>query len=110
MSERKRRHFAAEYKAESVKFIEESDRSLQSVAKELGVHANQLQSRHNEILAAGTAEALAKQKGEAAELVRLRRENRWLERENEILKRAAAYSLHSDRWRAGCKFTREVGT
>ncbi len=48
--------------------------------------------------AAGTAEALAKQKAEAAELARLRRENRRLEQENEILKRAAAF------------FAREVGT
>ena len=42
MSEKKRRRFTAEYKAESVKFYEESGRSLQSVAEELGVHANQL--------------------------------------------------------------------
>ena len=37
------------------------------------------------------AEALAKQKAEAAELVRLRREIKRLEQENEILKRAAAF-------------------
>ena len=98
MSERKRCHFTAEYKAESVRFYEESGRSLQSVAEELGVHANQLRSWRNEILAAGTAEALAKQKAEAAELARLKRENRRLEQENEILKRAAAF------------FAREVGT
>ena len=42
MSERKRRRFTAAYKAELVKFYEESDRSLQPVAEELGVHANQL--------------------------------------------------------------------
>ncbi len=87
ISERKRRHFTAEYKAESVKFYEESGRSLQSVAEELGVHANQLRSWRNEILAAGTAE-----------LARLRRENRRVEQENEILKGAAAF------------FAREVGT
>lgn len=98
MSEKKRRRFTAEYKAESVKFYEESGRSLQSVAEELGVHANQLRGWRIEILAAGTAEALAKQKAEAAELARLRRENRRLEQENEILKRAAAF------------FAREVGT
>src|SRR3712207_5466842 len=39
--------------------------------------------------AAGSAEALAWQKVEAAELARLRREVKRLEQENEILKRAA---------------------
>ena len=39
----------------------------------------------------GSAEALARQKAEAAELARLRRENKRLEQENEILKRAAAF-------------------
>jgi transposase len=45
----------------------------------------------NEHLAAGSADALARQKAEAAELVRLRREVKRLEQENEILKRAAAF-------------------
>ena len=91
MSERKRRHVTAAYKAGSVRFCEESGRSLQSVAEELGVHADQLWNWRNEMLAAGTAEALAKQKAEAAELTRLRRENRRLEQENGILKRVASH-------------------
>ena len=89
--ERKRRRFTAEYKAEAVKRLEESGKALQQVAAELGVHANQLRTWRNERLAAGSADALARQKAEAAELARLRRENRRLERENEILKRAAAF-------------------
>ena len=52
---------------------------------------NQLRSWRNEHLAAGSAEALARQKAEAAELARLRREVKRLEQENEILKRAAAF-------------------
>lgn len=99
MSEKKqRRRFTAEYKAEAVKLLEESGRSLQSVADELGLHANQLRGWRNEHLAAGSAEALARQKAEAAELQRLKRENKRLEQENEILRRAAAF------------FAREVGT
>ena len=39
-----------------------------------GVHANQLRGWRNEQLAIGSAEALVRQKAEAAELVRLRRE------------------------------------
>jgi transposase len=91
MAERTRRRFTAEYKNEAVKRLEESGRSLQEVADALGVHANQLRGWRNEQRAAGSAEALAKQKAEAAELVRLRREIKRLEQENEILKRAAAF-------------------
>jgi transposase len=89
--QRTRRRFTAEYKAEAVKRLEESGKSLQQVAGELGVHANQLRTWRNDILAAGSAEASARQKAEAAELARLRREVKRLEQENEILKRAAAF-------------------
>ena len=88
---RTRRRFTAEFKAEAVRLLEESDNPLQQVAAELGVHANQLRGWRNEHLAAGSVEALARQKAEAAELARLRRENKRLEQENEILKRAAAF-------------------
>ena len=88
---RTRRRFTAEFKVEAIKLLKESGRPLQAVAEELGVHANQLRGWRNEHLAAGSAEALARQKAEAAELARLRRENRRLEQENEILKRAAAF-------------------
>jgi transposase len=91
MEKRKRRRFTAEYKAEAVKRLEESGEALQQVADELGVRANQLRGWRNERLAAGSAEALARQRAEAAELVRLRREVKRLEQENEILKRAAAF-------------------
>jgi transposase len=88
---RTRRRFTPEFKTEAVKLLEESGRPLQAVAEELGVHANQLGGWRIEHLAAGSAEALARQKAEAAELARLRRENKRLEQENEILRRAAAF-------------------
>ena len=88
---RARRRFTAEFKNEAVRLLEESGRPLQAVAEELGVHANQLRGWRIEHLAAGSAEALARQKAEAAELARLRRENKRLEQENEILRRAAAF-------------------
>ena len=88
---RTRRRFTSEFKTEAVRLLEESGRPLQAVAEELGVHPNQLRTWRNEHLAAGSAEALARQKAEAAELARLRRENKRLEQENEILRRAAAF-------------------
>src|SRR5919205_670313 len=91
MEKRKRRQFTAEYKTEAGKPLAESGKPLQAVADELGVHPNQLRGWRNEHLAAGSAEALARRKAEAAELARLRREVRRLEQENKILKRAAAF-------------------
>ena len=106
--ERKRRRFTAEYKAEAVKLLEESGRPPQAVAEELGVHANQLRGWRNERLAAGSAETLARQKAEAAELVRLKRENKRLEQENEILKRAAASATSLEPVALGAEFAREA--
>ena len=88
---RTRRRFTGEFKTEAVRLLAESGRPLQAVAEELGIHPNQLRGWRNEHLAAGSAEALARQKAEAAELARLRRENKRLEQENEILRRAAAF-------------------
>jgi transposase len=86
-----RRRFTSEFTSEAVKLLAEGGKPLQQVAAELGIHANQLRMWRNEQLAAGSAEALARQKAEAAELARLRREDKRLEQENEILKRAAAF-------------------
>src|ERR687886_269927 len=91
MEKRKRRRFTAEYQAAAAKRLEESGKTLQAAGEELGVHANQLRGWRNERLAAGSVEALARQKAEAAELARLKRENKRLEQENEILERAAAF-------------------
>ena len=52
METRKRRRFTAEYKSEAVKRLAESGKTLQAVAQELGVHANQLRGWRNEHLAA----------------------------------------------------------
>ena len=51
---RTRRRFTAEYKAEAVKRLEESGKSLPQVADELGVHVNQLRGWRNEQRAAGS--------------------------------------------------------
>jgi transposase len=87
MEKRKRRRFTAE----AVKRLAESGKPLQEVSEELGVQPDQLRGWRNEHLAAGSAEAVARQKAEAAELARLRREVKRLEQENEILKKAAAF-------------------
>jgi transposase len=64
---------------------------LAEVATELGLSPGQLSAWRTEHLAAGSAEALAARKAEEAETLRLKRENKRLEEENLILKKAAAF-------------------
>ena len=88
---RKRRRFTAEFKAEAVKRLLEGGKGLSEAATELGISPGQLSGWRAEHLAAGSAEALAARKAEQAEVQRLKRENRRLEEEVEILKKAAAF-------------------
>src|SRR5919112_1265201 len=87
---RTRRRFTAEYKARAVKRLLEGGRGLSEVATELSVSSGQLSTWRTKHLAAGSAEALALRKAEEAEMLRLKRENKRLEEENLILKKAAA--------------------
>ena len=92
MAERRtRRRFTAEFKAQAVKRVLEGGKGLTEVATELGVSTGQLSTWRTEQLAAGSAEALAARKADEAEMQRLKRENRRLEEENLILKKAAAF-------------------
>ena len=92
MAERQtRRRFTAEFKAEAVKRLLDGGKGVSEVATELGLSPGQLSAWRNEHLAAGSAEALAARKAEQAELQRLKRENKRLEEEVDILKKAAAF-------------------
>ena len=92
MAERRtRRRFTAEFKARAVERLLEDGKGLSEVATELGLSPGQLGAWRNERLAAGSAEALARRKAEQAETQRLRRENKRLEEEVEILRKAAAF-------------------
>jgi transposase-like protein len=91
MAERRtRRRFTAEFKVQAVKRLLEGGKGLSAVATELGLSPGQLSAWRNEHLAAGSTEALAARKAEQAEMQRLKRENKRLEEEVEILKKAAA--------------------
>jgi transposase len=91
MAERRtRRRFTAEFKAQAVKRLLEG-KGLSEVATELGLSPGQLSTWRNQHLAAGSAEALAARKAEQAEVQRLKRENKRLEEEVEILRKAAAF-------------------
>jgi len=87
---RTRRSFTREFKAQAIKRLLDGGRGLSEVATELGLSTGQLSTWRSEQLAAGSAEALAARKAEEAEVQRLKRENRRLEEENLILRKAAA--------------------
>ena len=88
---RTRRRFTAEFKAQAVKRLLEGGKGLSEVATELALSPGRLSAWRTEHLAPGSAEALAARKAEQAELQRLKRENKRLEEEVEILRKAAAF-------------------
>src|SRR5689334_8543484 len=88
---RTRRRFTAEFKAQAVERLLEGGKGPGEVATELGLSPGQLGAWRTEHLAAGSAEALAQRKAEQAELQRLKRENKRLEEEVEILGKPAAF-------------------
>src|SRR5437667_12767753 len=92
MAKRKRRAFTREFKAEAVRLVRESGKSVPTVARELDLTETALRSwvRQAEIDAGrGTPGALTT--AEREELGQLRRENRTLRMERGILKKAAAF-------------------
>jgi transposase len=88
---RTRRRFTAEFKVQAVRRLLDGGKGLTEVATELGLSPGQLSGWRSEHLAAGSAEVLAARKAEQAELQRLKRENKRLEEEVEILKKATAF-------------------
>jgi transposase len=89
---RKRRKFSQEYKAEVVKVVRESGKTLTQVCDELELAPSSvsLWVKHAAI-DEGRGPAGALTTAERQELARLRKENRELRREKEFLGKAAAF-------------------
>ncbi|MDQ3631597.1 MAG: transposase [Actinomycetota bacterium] len=82
--------YTDEFKREAVKLLRSGDRSVPQLAKELGVSQGSLRTWAAQLdVDEGKAEGLSS--AEREELKRLRRENRILAEEREILKKAAAF-------------------
>jgi len=89
---RPRRFFTKEFKTEAVRIVREGGKPLAKVAKDLDLTETSLREwvRQADVDAGrGAPDALTTTERE--ELVRLRRENRVLQMEREILKRAATF-------------------
>ena len=89
MARRHRRKFTDEFKAETVKLIRESGRTVGSVAKELSLTETAVRNWVKNAEASGSVDAL--QPDQQAELKRLRKENQELRMEKEILRKATAF-------------------
>jgi transposase len=90
MGTRTRPPYPPAFRAEAVQLVHANGRSLTQVAKDLGVHHETLRSwvKQTEI-DGGRRDGLTTE--ERMELARLRRENRILKEEREILRKAAAF-------------------
>jgi transposase len=92
MVARKRRRFTEEFKAETVRLVREEGKAIAAVARELDLTESAVWrwvQQGKVELGQGPPGALSR--AEREELVRLRRENRQLQMEREILKKAAAF-------------------
>ena len=92
MKKRKRRSFTREFKREAVRLCEVGDRNIAQVAKDLDFGETALREWvKRAAVDAGKGPVGALTTEEREELTRLRRENKRLQKEREILKKAAAF-------------------
>ena len=86
---RQRREYSEDFKRDAVALVTDQGYSIAEAARSLDIVANILGRWKREYEARASGEALSQDERE--ELKRLRRENRELRMEKEILKKASAY-------------------
>ena len=91
MSRRQRRSFSTEFKADTVRLCAAGDRSIGQVAKDLGLVESAVRRWVEKAPKARAGAPGVLTATERDELIRLRRENKRLVMEREILKKAAAF-------------------
>lgn len=92
MARRKRRQFTDEFKADTVRLVKTSGRSVGDVARELDLTETALRDWVRQAAVdAGEGPPDALTTTEREELARLRRENKRLRQERDILKAAATF-------------------
>jgi len=89
---RTRRSFTKEFKADVVRLCRADDRTIAEIARDLDLTENAVRAWVKQAaIDEGNGPPDALTSGEREELTRLRRENRRLQMEREILKKAAAF-------------------
>jgi transposase len=82
-----RRRYDRAFKVSAVELLEKSDRPLVQIARELGIHDSMLRRWRNQVRSRGSKAFDEAGRAERSEVVRLRRENRRLKRELEMVKK-----------------------
>ncbi len=95
MTKRHRRKFTDEFKAETVKLVRTSGRTIGSVARELNIGETVLRRWVQRVEVSGSVDSLSLD--ERSELQRLRKENQELRMEKEILRKATAFFAKESR-------------
>ena len=86
--------YTKEFKLEALRLMASSDRPASEIAMKLGIRRNQLYKRKEQMAKKGDVAPGKRgrpKKEEQSELARLRQENKRLQEENEILKKAAVF-------------------
>ena len=98
MERRQRRRFTPEFKARTVELVRSSGKPIAQVCRELDLTETAVRRWVDQArIDAGEREGLTSQERE--ELARLRKENRVLREEREILRKAAAFFARQDETR-----------
>ena len=82
-----RRNFDRDFKLSAIKMSESSDLPLVQIARSLGIHDSMLRRWRTQVRLKGPSVFDESGRAERSEVVQLRRENRRLKREVEILKK-----------------------
>jgi transposase len=96
-SRRTRRRFSEEFKEGAVRLVVDEGKSVGAVARELDLTASALAQWVQHTRAEQTAGTSGLMKAEREELARLRKENRILAEERDILKKATAFFARQSR-------------
>jgi transposase len=94
---RTRRQFSEEFKEGAVRLVLDEGRTVGAVARELDLTASALSLWVRQARAERTQGKSGLMKEERAELARLRKENRILQEERDILKKATAFFAKQSR-------------
>jgi len=96
-SKRVRRHFTDEFKASTVRLVLDEGRTVSGVARDLDLTPTALRNWVEQARADRSQGKTGLTTVEREELTRLRKENRVLQEEREILKKAAAFFAKQNR-------------
>jgi transposase len=88
----KRKRFTTDFKREAVRMMTRSDRAPADIARELGIHRNQLYKWKEQLgNGGGSASSRGRSGNSNDELTRLRQELERVKEERDVFKKAAAY-------------------